>query len=104
VSQHPILQVPSAEPTATSSPLPTISATGEPWNVMREKAGIAAGINAYVEIKTEFDQNIATPPPPPPQDAPTIVRISAGRRIVPDPAKYIVDRTVGDRESRLRRP
>ena len=91
---------------AVNSPMPTINDTGEPWNVLREKAGLAAGLNTYVETKTAYDQNFPPPPPagtrtgPDPATAPIGEPISAGHPIVPDPAKYIVDRTVADRIKR----
>lgn len=86
--------------------MPLIGQTGEPWNVLREKAGLAAGLNTYVETKTGFDQNFPPPPlprEPQPEPEPDINRISAGRRIVPDLAKYIIDHSVGDRV-RMPRP
>lgn len=104
MSQHPILKVPSAQPAAVNSPLPNMVEAGEPWNVLREKAGLAAGMNTYVETKTEFDGNF--PQAAPKQDTPPqpkIAPISAGARITPDETNYVIDRSAAVNTERRRR-
>jgi len=75
-----------------------------PVNVFNEKIAIADAINRAIATKDTYDAAHPPAPPPPALDmTPIGVPISAGRRITPDPKKYVLDTSVRDRVTRKNR-
>lgn len=76
-------------------PLPV----GVPWNVLTQLQGIAAAYVKTAETKQAYDNIVpksypATVAQAPLRPAPMGPPISAGRRIEPDAAKYVIDKDI----------
>ena len=96
---------PAVKPAAVNSPLPNMTETDEPWNVINARASHAEAMNKYTEVKAEFDANFNAEPEPEPMGPEVrLAPIPVGRRLIPDPAKYVIDRGGHARTELRRRP